>query len=85
MLWYQFQPYAAYLAAGRFEDVSTLINATLSAGGGNDVEETFLYQGHLRRALGDLAGARAAYEEALRLNPGYGAAQEALAEIEGNN
>jgi tetratricopeptide (TPR) repeat protein len=85
MLWYQFQPYAAYLAAGRFEDVSTLINATLSAGGGNDVEETFLYQGHLRRAMGDLAGARAAYEEALRLNPGYEAAQEALAEIEGNN
>jgi tetratricopeptide (TPR) repeat protein len=82
MLWYQFRPYVAYLAVGRFEDVSVLVNAVLSTSGGLDVEETYLYQGYLRRAMEDVQGAVAAYREAVRLNPGYEAAVMALAEVE---
>jgi tetratricopeptide (TPR) repeat protein len=82
MLWYQFQPYPAYLAVGRYEDVFTLVNAVLSNSGGLDVEETYYYQGQLREAMGDAAGAVVSYQEAVRLNPGYEAAVAALAEAE---
>jgi hypothetical protein len=82
MLWYQFRVYDAYLAVGRFDDIATLTNAILSTSGGDDVEETYLYQGHMRRAMGDIDGAIASYREAVRLNPGYEAAVQALGEVE---
>jgi tetratricopeptide (TPR) repeat protein len=78
MLWYQFMPYAAYLAAGRYEDVLGLTRALLSNGGGQHVEETYLYHGHALLASGDVNGARKAYQRALRLKPSYVQAQEAL-------
>lgn len=81
MLWYQFQPYPAYLAVGRYEDVATLTNAVLSTSGGLDVEETYLYQGHLRQAQGDIPGAIASYQQAVQLNPGYSEAVEALNQL----
>ncbi len=82
MLWYQFQPYEAYLAAGRVEDVLVLAEATLVSQGGRNVEETYLYQGHGLLAQGDVAGATAAYRRAAALNPNFTAAQEALAAVE---
>jgi hypothetical protein len=82
MLWYQFQPYEAYLAVGRFDDVTTLTNAVLSTSGGDDVEETYLYQGLMRLAMGNIEGAVASYQEAVRLNSGYDAAVQALREVE---
>lgn len=82
MLWYQFKPYAAYLAAGRFEDVLQLSGALLSSGGGQNVEETYLYRGHAMLATGDLSGAERAYNEALRLNPNMTSAREALSDLE---
>lgn len=77
MLWYQFDPYVAYLAVGRTDDVLVLANATM-IGGGRDVEETHLYRGHALKAQGDEAGATAAYRQALQLNPGFSLAQQAL-------
>jgi tetratricopeptide (TPR) repeat protein len=82
MLWYQFQPYEAYLAVGRVEDVLVLVEATLVSQGGRNVEETYLYQGHALLAQGDVNGATAAYRRAAGLNPNYVAAQEALAAVE---
>ncbi|MFZ0545015.1 MAG: C39 family peptidase [Candidatus Promineifilaceae bacterium] len=78
MLWYQFQPYPAYLAVGRYEDVSTLVNAVLSTSGGLDVEETYYYKGKLLEAMGNVSGATVAYQQAVQLNPGYEAAAAAL-------
>lgn len=69
MLWYQFAPYEAYLAAGRPADVLALAEATFASQGGRSVEETYLYQGHALRALGDEPAARAAYDRAAALNP----------------
>jgi tetratricopeptide (TPR) repeat protein len=82
MLWYQFRPYEAYLAVGRFEDVSTLTGAVLSNSGGLDVEETYYYQGQMRQLMGNVEGAVTSYREALRLNPNYNAAQVALEAVE---
>lgn len=83
MLWYQFQPYAAYLAVGRVEDVLVLAEATLASQGGRNVEETYLYQGHALLAQGNVDGATAAYRRAAGLNPNFVAAQEALAAVGG--
>jgi len=69
MLWYQFAPYAAYLAVGRAEDVLALTEATLATQGGRNVEETWLYRGYALRVMGDEAGAQAAFARAAELNP----------------
>ncbi len=78
MLWYQFQPYVAYLASSRIDDVLTLTAAILEDSGGRDVEETYFYRGQALEAVGDVQGAAAAYSQALALKPGYGNAQNAL-------
>jgi tetratricopeptide (TPR) repeat protein len=69
MLWYQFAPYEAYLAAGRPADVVALAEATLAAQGGRNVEETYLYLGRALTMAGDEDGARAAFSRAVELNP----------------
>jgi tetratricopeptide (TPR) repeat protein len=83
MLWYQFEPYVAYLAAGRPEDVLTLSAAILSDGGGQDVEESYLYRGQALMARGDAEGAEAAFAEARRLNPGSLLVQQIAAPFNG--
>jgi tetratricopeptide (TPR) repeat protein len=69
MLWYQFEPYEAYLMNGRTDDIFTLSDAILSTEGGQNVEETFLYRSFAYAALGDEANAEAALTIALELNP----------------
>jgi tetratricopeptide (TPR) repeat protein len=69
MLWYQFEPYEAYLANGRIEDVFTLSDAILSSEGGQTVEETYLYRSRAFAALGDESAAATALATALELNP----------------
>jgi hypothetical protein len=69
MLWYQFAPYEAYLAVGRHADVLTLAEATLGNQGGQNVEETYYYQGLALWAAGDEVGAQAALARAAELNP----------------
>ncbi len=78
MLWYQFQPYEAYLANGRAEDVLILAQATLDSGGGQFVEETWLYRGRAYQQQGDSARAAANYRRALELKPDWAEAQAAL-------
>lgn len=72
MLWYQFDPYPAYLAVDRADEVLLL---TLSA---QDVEETHFYRGQALLSTGDERGAEAAFRRALQINPNYQAAREAL-------
>ncbi|MBK8901082.1 MAG: C39 family peptidase [Anaerolineaceae bacterium] len=69
MLWYQFEPYEAYLESGRLEDVFTLSDAILSTEGGYTVEETHLYRSLAYTAQGNEAAANAALATALELNP----------------
>ncbi|MFQ5420700.1 MAG: hypothetical protein ACE5EY_10120, partial [Anaerolineae bacterium] len=69
MLWYQFEPYEAYLEVGRPEDVLALTEATLTSEGGRGVEETYYFQGMARLAMGDTAAAETAFARARQLNP----------------
>ncbi len=83
MLWYQFGPYEAYLAAGRPADVLALAEATLASQGGRNVEETYYYQGRALAMIGDGDGARAAFERAAALNPQSAVGQAARAALAG--
>jgi tetratricopeptide (TPR) repeat protein len=78
MLWYQFQPYLAYMKLQRYQDIIDLADATLETQGGRNVEETFWYKGHALAFLGDIFGAREAYKEALRVNENFYPAQWSL-------
>ncbi len=69
MLWYQFEPYEAYLANGRLDDVFTLSDAILSTEGGYHVEETHYYRSLAYQAQGKDTEAEAALATALELNP----------------
>ncbi len=74
-LWYQFTPFEAYYAVGRYQDVLDLTEATLKGTGG--LEEAYYYRGLALQATGQ-PGARQDFEAALAYNPLFGPAQEAL-------
>ncbi|MGD8633374.1 MAG: C39 family peptidase [Anaerolineales bacterium] len=73
---YQFGPYLAYFHSGRTEDVIELANATLNRTA--KAEESLLWRGWAKYRLGDVNGAVADFQAALRVNPNYGDAQYAL-------
>jgi tetratricopeptide (TPR) repeat protein len=77
MLWYQFGPFRAYYESARYDEVISLADATLKIA--KNVEELYYWKGMALQAKGDLAGAQSAWEEALKLNPGYGEPAQALA------
>jgi hypothetical protein len=76
MLWYQFGPFEAYLRAGRYQDIIDLADANLHTT--TNLEESYYYRGLARRARGDESGAQQDLETALRYNPHYRQAAEAL-------
>jgi hypothetical protein len=79
MLWYQFAPFEAYLAAGRLNDVTALANANLQQA--SDLEESVYYRGRALQAQGQPAAARTAYQAAAQLNPRYQPAYYALSTL----
>jgi len=76
MMWYQFGPYAAYFEQGRYADVIELANATLRRV--KHLEESLYWRGRALAALGNADAARADFQAALRFNPRFAAAREAL-------
>ena len=79
MLWYQFSPYEAYYRVGRYEDVVTLARATL--GTTDNLEESHYWLGMAQLAQRELDDAQREFELALKFNPNFAPAHEALAKI----
>lgn len=77
MTWYQFGPFEAYLQSGRVNEVISLVETNLG-NGGEYVEETYYWQGRAYESQGRANEAASAYRSALRRNPRYTAAREAL-------
>lgn len=75
-LWYSFGALEAYTRTGRYADVLRLTNAVLRDAPAH--EEALYWRGRALAGLGRQADARAAYQAALRLKPGYVAARSAL-------
>ncbi|MFN2134833.1 MAG: C39 family peptidase [Candidatus Promineifilaceae bacterium] len=76
MLWYQFGPYEAYLNTGRYEDVVLLADVTLEDR--PYFEESYYYRGLALAELGDHDAAVNNLEQAVRFNPNFSPAQQAM-------
>jgi len=74
-LWYQFTPFEAYYAVGRYQDVLDLTKATLEGTGG--LEEAYYYHGLALLATGQ-PDAESDFQAALAYNPLFTPAAEAL-------
>jgi tetratricopeptide (TPR) repeat protein len=74
-LWYQFAPFEAYYATGRYQDVLDLAEATISSTSG--LEEAYYFQGLALHATGQ-PGAAEAFNAAITYNPNFTRAREAL-------
>ncbi len=79
MTWYQFGIFEAYHQVGRFDDVLALADATLAKT--PYIEELWYYRGRVYQARGDLDAARHQFDQALRHNPNFRAAADALATL----
>jgi tetratricopeptide (TPR) repeat protein len=77
MMWYQFGPFEAYNAVGRYGDTIALAQANLNDGGGQYVEETFYYAGIAREGLGEFDRALNNYNSAIAFNPNFNLARAA--------
>jgi len=71
MIWYQTGPYFAYYHTGRYQDVINLADLTLSVTGVREIEETWVWRGRAKLALGDQAGAIEDFYTALNYHPGW--------------
>ena len=80
MLWYQFGPYEAYYAAGRYDDVIALADATLATA--KNLEESYYWRGKARLALGERDAARVDFKSALKYHEKWPPAVEALAAMD---
>jgi hypothetical protein len=77
MTWYQFGWFDAYLRTGRYDDVLALADATIKVT--PNIEEMFYYKGLALKALGNFDAARSQFELALKYNPNFEPARQALA------
>ncbi|MFC4427754.1 C39 family peptidase [Deinococcus navajonensis] len=79
-LWYTFGPLEAWVRAGRPADTLRLSAAVLRSAPAH--EEAHYWRGRALAGLGRPSEARAAYQEALRLRPGFLTARLALSTLE---
>jgi len=78
MLWYQTGPYFAYYYTGRYQDVINLADITLASTGVREIEETWIWRGRARLAIGDQIGAIEDFREALKYHSGWEVAEAEL-------
>jgi len=82
VMWYQFGPYEAYYATGRFEDCLSLAQNTIANSAASGLEESWYWRGRCVEGLGDANSAAFFYKKALEWHPGWLPAQEALQALE---
>ncbi|MEN7973983.1 MAG: tetratricopeptide repeat protein [Verrucomicrobiota bacterium] len=82
IMWYQTGPYWAYYYSARYLDVINLANTTLyDTISEPTLEESFYWRGQAYLAAGENGRAVDDFREAVRLNPYFGAALNALAQL----
>jgi tetratricopeptide (TPR) repeat protein len=80
MLWYQIEPIEAYLQTKQYDKVFAMTNHILN-NNNRGYAELYILQGNAHQALGDMASARTAYENAVFYNEQLQAAHQALATL----
>jgi tetratricopeptide (TPR) repeat protein len=77
--WYQTGPYFAYYYTGRYQDVIDLADITISYVSNDPaIEESWVWRGRAKVALGDIEGAIADFREALNWHPDWWVAEAEL-------
>jgi tetratricopeptide (TPR) repeat protein len=82
ILWYQTGPYFAYYYTGRYQDLIDLADLTLSYSYRPAIEETWVWRGRARVAIGDIEGAIEDFRAALEWHPGWWVAEDELRLLE---
>ncbi|MEO8609785.1 MAG: tetratricopeptide repeat protein [Chloroflexota bacterium] len=77
---YQFGPFEAYYNVKRYDDVMALVTSNLN-NGGEYVEETYYWEGKVQAAQGNNNAAADSFRQALKHNPRFVAAQDALSTL----
>ncbi|MDQ7027755.1 MAG: hypothetical protein Q9P01_16775 [Anaerolineae bacterium] len=84
MLWYEFGPFEAYNAVGRYQDTLDLVRANINIAGDNiSIEEWYFYAGQAYEGLSNSERAILNYQVALARNNNYTAAAERLQALQG--
>ena len=78
IMWYQFAPFEAYFGAGRYDDVLVLAETTIN-NSDERIEEAYYWRGRVYGEQGRANDANSMFQVALRLNPNFEPAQQALA------
>lgn len=78
VMWYQTGPYFAYYYSGRYQDVIDLANITLNSSFEPAIEETWVWRGRAKVALGDMEGGIEDFRTALEWHPGWSVAESDL-------
>ena len=82
MMWYQTGPYRAYFYSGRYLDVISLADVTLTETIAKPtLEESIFWRGRAKYMIGDTPGSVADLREALRLHPNWLPAVQALQDL----
>ncbi|MDY6846441.1 MAG: hypothetical protein SVP52_04840, partial [Chloroflexota bacterium] len=76
--WYQTDPYFAYYNTGRYQDVIDLANDTFSNSFEPAIEESWVWRGRAKVALGDIEGGIEDFLEALKWHPDWWVAEAEL-------
>lgn len=77
--WYQTGPYFAYYNTNRYQDVIDLANLTISYSSKEPaIEETWVWRGRAKFALGDIEGAIDDFRTALEWHPNWWVAETEL-------
>lgn len=71
MVWYQTGPYWAYFYTGRYYDVLNLATQTIENVSEPVIEETWYWRALAKEALGDVSGAIADLQKAVKLNENF--------------
>lgn len=82
MMWYQTGPYWAYFYSGRYQDVISLSDITLTETISKPtLEESIYWRGRAKYMIGDTPGAVADFRESLRLHPNWPPAIQSLQDL----
>ncbi len=77
--WYQTGPYFAYYYTGRYQDVIDLADITISYVSNQPaIEESWVWRGRAKVALGDIEGGIEDFREALKWHPDWWVAEAEL-------
>jgi hypothetical protein len=79
--WYETGPYFAYFYTGRYQDVISLADQTISSASEPYLEENYYWRARAKAALGDSAGAVEDLRKALEYHPGFNPALQVMAQM----